>query len=227
VSKNLTKICSICLICLICGSDICCAQNISNKAVKLYEDSESLLSHSKFEAAGKMLLKAVKLAPDYTDAYNRLAELYMSTKEYENAAKYYNKVLELNPDYSKDTWYYLGLSLYKSQQYKEAITNFKKLLSFKNMLYTKRLKAEKYLQAALFRLNAIEHPVPFNPINMGDSINSAFSEYLPSITADDETLIFTVRLEDGKRFQEDIYISHKKEGIWQKAKPVGSPPQYA
>lgn len=60
--------------------------------------------------------------------------------------------------------------------------------------------------------------------NLGASVNSSFPEYGPSITADEETVIFTARRDNstgGKKdegdngFFEDVYVSTKKNGKWQ------------
>ena len=54
----------------------------------------------------------------------------------------------------------------------------------------------------------------FTPINLGDGINSEESEYFPSLPVDGNEMIFTRRLNN---FNEDFFISEKKDGIWVKA----------
>jgi outer membrane protein OmpA-like peptidoglycan-associated protein len=65
--------------------------------------------------------------------------------------------------------------------------------------------------------------------NLGDSINSAFADYDPFISLDETNLYFTSRRSTTKgggkaeldgEYYEDIYVSHKKNGKWGKAKPV-------
>ena len=74
-------------------------------------------------------------------------------------------------------------------------------------------EAELGLATARFRLQAMANPVPFKPINLGPDINTADDEYLPSLTADDHTLIFTRRLPRRPSttaetpYEEDFYIS--------------------
>jgi outer membrane protein OmpA-like peptidoglycan-associated protein len=67
---------------------------------------------------------------------------------------------------------------------------------------------------------AIKNPLPFAPQNLGDSINTAQNEYLPSISADGNTLIFTRRSD-----QEDFYISEKnaETNQWQAAASLPFP----
>ncbi|NJO91600.1 MAG: hypothetical protein HC831_23535 [Chloroflexia bacterium] len=68
----------------------------------------------------------------------------------------------------------------------------------------------------------MKRPVKFEPINLGPTINSPISEYWPSLTADDSTLIFTSS--DRKSMsQEDLYYSIRKNRKWQKAVKIATP----
>jgi hypothetical protein len=67
-------------------------------------------------------------------------------------------------------------------------------------------------------------------VNLGDSINSAYPDYSPVISADESTLIFTSRRigstggekTDDDKFMEDIYVCYKKkDGTWSSAKSIG------
>jgi outer membrane protein OmpA-like peptidoglycan-associated protein len=86
------------------------------------------------------------------------------------------------------------------------------------------------LRNARFAEVAVQHPVEFKPENLGPEINSIHSEYHPSITVDEQTIIYTrMRPADaltdngGSKVEEDFYISEKEEGKWRNAIPVGSP----
>src|ERR1043166_1388116 len=56
--------------------------------------------------------------------------------------------------------------------------------------YTRSLTEQDLLNCD-FAIDAMKHPVPFNPVNVGDGINSDGYEYFPSTTADDMTFLFT------------------------------------
>src|SRR6185436_1111667 len=76
---------------------------------------------------------------------------------------------------------------------------------------------------------AIENPVPFNPENLGDNINSADAEYHPQLTADEKILIYTRRghLNGGEinlnAEGEDFYVSRNNAGEWSKSVALGKP----
>ena len=52
---------------------------------------------------------------------------------------------------------------------------------------------------------------------MGDSINTAVSEYFPSISLDGKHLMFTRRVND---INEDFYESDRLDNGWSKARPL-------
>ncbi|KWW30177.1 MAG: OmpA/MotB domain-containing protein [bacterium P3] len=83
---------------------------------------------------------------------------------------------------------------------------------------------------ARFRINALANPVAFNPVNLGEAVNSADDEYLPAITADGATLIFTRRSPRTATTtahtpeEEDFYICRlDSEGRWSHAQRMEPP----
>ena len=54
-------------------------------------------------------------------------------------------------------------------------------------------EAQKGLANCKFALEAMKNPVNYQLQNMGPNINSEWDESLAALTADDETIIFTVR----------------------------------
>lgn len=80
--------------------------------------------------------------------------------------------------------------------------------------------------------NLVKHyktPVKLKLANLGDSVNSPYADYDPFISLDESDLYFTSRRPSTKgggkaekdgEYYEDIYVSHKKNGKWVKAKPL-------
>jgi outer membrane protein OmpA-like peptidoglycan-associated protein len=121
---------------------------------------------------------------------------------------------------------FLAEALYKTGEYAEAKSRMDHYAALKKTLNP----AEQLLRASCdFSVEAVSHPVPFNPVNAGDSINTNAEEYWPSLNAESNELVFT-RLEiidrNGKKIispQEDFYYSVSDSAGWHKAKPLGSP----
>jgi tetratricopeptide (TPR) repeat protein len=81
--------------------------------------------------------------------------------------------------------------------------------------------AQYDLECIAFRREAMAHPVPFTPENLGSGVNSPDDEYLPTLTADGQTLIFTRY--NRPSMAEDFCQSRKRDGQWGKAVRMAEP----
>ena len=72
----------------------------------------------------------------------------------------------------------------------------------------------------------MQNPVEFKPVNLGPNVNTERPEYFPSLTADDQTLLFTRDVIDanavGAGHQEDIWFSQKNGGQWNLSNPISN-----
>jgi outer membrane protein OmpA-like peptidoglycan-associated protein len=91
-------------------------------------------------------------------------------------------------------------------------------------------EVDKIIRNCNFAIGAIQHPVPFTPMAMSDAINSKYDEYWPSLSADEEVMVFTRLLPVNEsnpdvfhNRQEDLFYSIYKDNAWQEAKPLGRP----
>lgn len=163
-------------------------------------------AHEK-EKSVKYLEKAIKdITGDYnpdsygetkapTEAYYMLGKAYHSTYKFDKAIQAYNKFLEILP--AKDTELYKGIS--------------------------------RDIEVSQNGAELIKKPLDIVVTNLGNGINSAFSDHSPVFSADEEVLIFTSKrkanedadMSDDGQYFEDIYISHKKDGIWGQPENIG------
>lgn len=91
-------------------------------------------------------------------------------------------------------------------------------------------EARRQIACIDFMAEAKAHPVPFEPTNLGPSINSQYEEYFPALTVDDSSLVFTRRFPRNQHTtantpeEEDLYISRlDKNGAWQQAERISEP----
>ncbi|MBK8843489.1 MAG: PD40 domain-containing protein [Saprospiraceae bacterium] len=68
----------------------------------------------------------------------------------------------------------------------------------------------------MFAIEAKKKPRLFSPIRLSDSINTYRPEYLPSISADEELLVFSRMIDR----QEDLYYSQWNKDHWSRAQPL-------
>jgi outer membrane protein OmpA-like peptidoglycan-associated protein/ribosomal protein L24E len=189
------------------------------KAVKAYQEGDMYNSSRQYVKAIEFFDKAIKKEPTFLDAYLLRADSYYSMKNYGKAEVDFEKIIEIDSSYNPRIYYVVAITEYEQNKFDEAVAHIQQFLDL-NYRNEKLVKmAEKQLETYEFAANAMANPVPFNPQNMGENINSEMPEYLPTITADGETLLFTRRV--GR--QEDFYISVKKDGVWQMAEDLGPP----
>jgi len=81
--------------------------------------------------------------------------------------------------------------------------------------------AQYDLECIAFRREAMAHPVPFTPENLGSGVNSPDDEYLPTLTADGQTLIFTRY--NRPAMAEDFFSSRRQPEGWGRAVRMAEP----
>ena len=201
----------------------------SNKALKEYTDGKDAYNYFDFTKAESFLKAAIKTDPGFYEAYLIYAEMLTDMERFEDAKANYKKVVKIDSLFYLPAFYGLANAEIKTGDYANAAVHFKVYLENNPKSTSYIGQAVKGYEDCLFAIQAIKNPVDFNPVNLGDSINTRFDEYWPSITADGHTLMFTRQVEYGnnsglqRNLQEDFYISRLKDSIWSKALPAGLP----
>lgn len=206
------------------------------KAEKEFKKALDYLNNGKDDKAIEFLNKALSIDNNYPDALLCMAEIYFN-QSYELdstmllAFPYYRKLVEVNPDY--DITAHTRLAEFYLFEYntEKAKYHFNYALSkFKSPKDNKKMfVVNKKLEQITFMEYALKNPVDFRPENMGGNINNEFDQYLPTLTADEQTFIFTSLIPDtvdfGLRIQmvEDFFETNKIDGEWEKAKKMPSP----
>lgn len=193
----------------------------TKKALKLYSDGKELLNEQKDAEAIKPFEQSVIEDPIFIDAWLILGELYNETQQYEKAITAFETSFTLKPDARSSAYYFVAESFWNLNDYKNTISAISKYLSFTNLPPEWVENSKHILSNAKFAIEAVKNPVPFNPKNLGDSINSKYLDLFPSLTADENTLVFMRRDPYGKDWNEDFYISHFVKEHWTKARNMG------
>lgn len=214
----------------------------NKKAIKLYERAMETLYQGKNDAAMNGLEQVLQEDDGFLEAHLVLADLMSNidlasmeengepSRHYRDEAKrHYRTVVESKRDFFAPAWVNLGkLELY-DRNYDEAIKCFETYLELDKRENETELDAKRGLKTARFRKEALAHPVPFNPQNLGAAVNSRDDEYLPSMTADGQTLVFTRRFPRkatttaNTKEEEDLYVSTLNNGQWSRAERMPEP----
>lgn len=181
---------------------------VGKKAMTLFEQALEKARDGDFNAGIKVLQQAVKVDPRFADAYLSMAGMYGELKAYDSAIANYVRARAIDSIYFKDYNLPYSINLAGKGRFEEAIAALDDFVTIPN-LNTSSIKAADYRKKSYqFALDyAREKPLgdyQFLPRNLGDSINTAVSEYYPTITLDGKELVFTRRV---NHFNEDFYNS--------------------
>lgn len=192
---------------------------INKKAIALYNQAMQRAQSGNLTLAAGSLLQCIETDNKYVDAYLSLAGVYGQLKNYKPCINYYEKAFALDPDYTIEYKLPYSINLAGSGEFEKALIAINEMLDKKPPKNETGLKAAQYRKRCYeFAVNyAKEHPqgsYVFAPKNAGDSVNTAESEYWPTLTIDGKELIFTRRLND---FNEDFFSSIQTKNGWDKA----------
>jgi len=183
------------------------------QAIKYFAIANQNLDDHMYDDAVANLKKAISEDSKFIEAHAVLADILRQEWNYKEAIGQYRQVISLSPDFNRSIYYKLGDSELHEAQYAEAQQHLEKYLTYTDAPKETLFIAQKLVNDCKFSIQALQHPVPFKPVNMGPEINTGDDEYFPAITADENTLIFTRKINNN----EDFYKSIKVDGKWQTA----------
>ncbi|MDE5418959.1 OmpA family protein [Labilibaculum sp. DW002] len=198
----------------------------SKKAIKNYEAAAETYRQMDNVESLKYLEQAVEKSPKFIEAWLFMADVLHETGETQKEIAAYLKAIEISPDFFSNVHFNLGNAYLKIGEYEKAQKKYKDFLAIHKISSRNKALAKSNLKNCQFALEAISNPVDFNPENLGETVNSKFDEYWPSLTADEELLVFTRLVGDEKEVtikrQEDFYYSYKQDSLWLPSKPLST-----
>lgn len=204
--------------------------SVSKKAIKRFEEARDCLNRRDLACAEEALLKSIKADDQFIEAYQLLAQLSYDRGHMDQAIGYYARTLEIDPEGNPEGYRLLAGLRLMNGDYAEAMRLAEQYLSFSPEKIKNEAGAESILKSCLFAMEAMENPVPFEPVNLGPAVNSHYNEYWPALSVDEQMLMFTVMLpgslpaaEGQGNLQEDFYYATWKDDSWRPRINAGSP----
>ncbi len=193
-------------------------EHVKAKAVTLYEKALDQLKDGDLKEAIPVLIQSIKEDSNFVDAYLSLAGALGQLKKYDQSVKLYEKAR------SKDSSYFVlyslpySINLAGQGKFEEALNAVDVFMTYPK-LNDRSVKSAQYRKRCyLFAIQyAAEHTgakYDFTPVNLGDSVNTAQSEYYPSVTVTDSLLVFTRLGEQGREDFMESRIEKKGFGQW-------------
>jgi outer membrane protein OmpA-like peptidoglycan-associated protein len=198
------------------------ACNSYMKATEYYQAKDLVFANIELE-------RALHLDPNFIEAWMLKGDILDDQKKTDEAISCYQKAVSINPDFFPRNFYNLARLELLVGKYKESKEHYETYLSYPgpNPHLIEKIKHD--LLCCDFAIQAMQNPVPFNPVNMGDAINTTNDEYSPTLTVDEQTFIFTRQFPRNEQtttslqYEEDFYISRMKDGKWTTAQRMPEP----
>lgn len=192
-------------------------ENLFLQALPIFDDIKN--HHPKEEFIRYSFAKCGLYRSDkHEEAYEILSDIYAKNK----------KIDQIQYD--------VAVAAHYATKLDEAMTAVNAYLSKRKVSPEQRAKAEllkRYITNAQYW---VAKPTNATSSNLGETVNTEWEEYVPAITADESTLIFTYQgdkslgglLNDQMMsdplgsYHEDIYMSGKKDGAFKPAQPLSN-----
>lgn len=203
-----------------------------NNAIRDIQDGDYYANNAKISLS--YYEKAAKFNPDNAILLSKMGKCHLEVQPKSLSIDYFRKAMELEPKLTKELNFYLARAFHITNNFDSAIFFYK--------VYLKELETSLYNQksAEINRLiyecdNAkefVEKPTRVLIYNLGETVNSEFSDYGPVVSTDESILFFTSRRNDTYKggedqldfdFFEDVYYSERLNYKWQKSVNIGQP----
>ena len=166
----------------------------SKKAIKRFEEARACFQARNDACTEEKLLKAIHADDEFIEAYQMLAQICFDGGRIDKAIGYFTTSLEIDPEGNPDGYRQLAGLTILSGDYSKTLELIEKFLSYPPEEVRGRDQGIALKENCRFAMNAIKHPVPFQPKNLGETVNSSYNEYWPALSVDEQMLMFTVML---------------------------------
>jgi outer membrane protein OmpA-like peptidoglycan-associated protein/tetratricopeptide (TPR) repeat protein len=194
---------------------------INKKVLEAYNKGLERAQDGQFKEAVASLQEAIRRDPSFIDAYLSLAGVYGQLKDRAQSVGTYEKAFLLDSNYTSDYRLPYSINLAGLGQFDKALATINTLLARPKLSPNTRKAAEYRQKTFRFAVDYAKTNTSagyvFKPLNLGDGINTAESEYFPSLTLDGKELLFTRRLNN---YNEDFFLSEKDGNGWEKARQL-------
>ncbi len=193
----------------------------SKKAVKYFLKAQKLYYQKNYHESLKDVSKSLTYDAKFTEALLLQGETYETLEDFQLALDSYLLAYQSDSSFFPTIKIRIGDMYYKLGNYYDAKKYYLSFLSRQKGHPEVLSKAAKKVEQCKFIIHSMENPVDFNPKNLGDSVNTAFDDYIDMISVDESELFITrrspVELEGQDRLEEDFFYARKIDSLWSKA----------
>lgn len=189
----------------------------------LMKNGDKLFQDNYYRKALPFYEQVLTTEPDNAEALFKSGVCYLNRYSREKALSNIQKSYELDEKVDKHIHYWLGRAYHLSYQFDKAKEEYTVYAESLRKSDSRRKEVEQYIEQASLSKQLVAKPSNFLVQNLGETVNSSFSEHSPVASMNDSVLLFTTRRsagdgakeeKDGEPF-EDIYMSTRQaDGSW-------------
>ncbi|MDE0471006.1 MAG: OmpA family protein [Ekhidna sp.] len=191
----------------------------NRKAIRLYEKADKKYKERDFQTAISFLEEAGTVDSAFSEAFIRMGSLYNALGQIDSMYAKFRQYLKVSSTPALSILEKMAFMAFDRGHYSQSIDYLEKFLRS-----VPERKVDKDIQLLLksqdFALSQINNPDTVKIEELPDEVNAFDLQYLPTMTVDQQTLIYTKR--NFAADNEDIVVSYKHDGKWSKAASISS-----
>ena len=187
------------------------------------ENARRYMNSGNLAEAEKIASGLLRKDSSLVQVYYFLADLYHQT----DSVYLESRVLKALTKHSEQTtplfYYRIGKATYLTGNYTEAKPWLEKYLAQGQGGLNRREEVIKMVRNCGFAIEAMKHPVIFEPHRLSNEVNSADDEYWPVLSVDGKKLVFTRLVKNASYSrlpQEDFYQATGDSSGWHNVTPI-------
>jgi len=197
----------------------------------LFVEAESYFLFEEYNEALPIYLKLIKTAPDNANLKYRTGRCYLNIPGEKDKSLNFLKsaIKNITPKYKEgsyrekeapvDAYFYLGDAYRINNMLEKAISTYEYFKENSNKKEYDFEVIDYQIQTCYNAIKLQKSPLYIKYTNLGEFINSRFSDYNPIVSGDEQTLIFTRKLQ----FYDAIFYSLRKNEKW--SAPINLTPE--
>ncbi len=195
----------------------------SKKAIEYYFSADNFRVRGQLDQAVKLLNQAIAKDSKFEEAYYRLGLTLRSSNSLSEACHNFEKGLSLTTDIvkKKNYTYILGECYLRQGKYDQSLTFLNRFLTDEKFDKVKLEQSKVWKTQCEYSIENKNQNFDYQIKPLSDTVNIYPMQYFPTLTADGQELIFTIRFGGAHDDNEDIIVSRKDiNGRWNKPVPL-------
>jgi len=191
----------------------------SRRIQRLFDEARQFHAMNDFKSAIETGERILEYEPSFLQAHLLLSDVYFDMKNPSKEAFHLEKAMDLSSEPLILTR--LGDAYFLLGSYSKALKVYRLYADHEKVKGKSKEDAARKIQNSLFAIEAVQNPVDFDPVPLPGTINTEADEYWPSLSIDQQQLIFTRLIKiRGQQPQEDFYASEFVDNSWQHARAI-------